>query len=68
MLYRKNINSWEQGLRVIAGLAMAAYGVLGMGGVWGYGLAAGGLALALTGIFGWCPACAMVRRKLDRNP
>ena len=67
MLYRKNIYSWEQGLRIIAGLALAVFGVLGLGEFWGFGLAASGVALAVTGVFGWCPACAMVGRKLDNH-
>ncbi len=63
MIYRKNLYSWEQVLRVIAGLAAAA------GGYWmwpasllGLGVVVSGLVFALTGVFGFCPACAMVGR------
>ena len=35
----------------------------------GYLIAASGLFLGLTGLFGFCPACALVGRKLDgSNP
>lgn len=69
MLYRKNLYSWEQWLRILAGIAMAVGGVLlGQGGIVGYGVAASGLMLALTGVFGFCPACAMVGRKPVAQP
>jgi hypothetical protein len=65
MLYRKNIYSWEQALRVIGGGAMAGGGLfLSGGGLVGYGMAAAGALLAVTGFVGWCPACAMVGRRL----
>ncbi len=63
MIYRKNLHSWEQVARVMVGIAAAA------GGLWmwpdsllGYAAAASGVMFALTGIFGFCPACAMIGR------
>ena len=65
MFYQKNLPLWERGVRVMMGLAMAAAGVLGLhGGLAGYGLAAAGAMAAATGFIGFCPACAMVGRKL----
>ena len=64
MLYRKNIYAWEQVVRFIAGgtmIAAAAFMLWGTG--WGWLLAGAGLFTALTGVFGFCPACAMVGRK-----
>ena len=67
MFYRKNVFAWEQLLRIIAGLAMIGGGLLYLAGWPGYALAMSGAALAVTGIFGYCPACAMVGRKpVDR--
>ncbi len=64
MFYRKNLFAWEQMLRIVAGVMMAGYGLFGMPGGWlGYGLAAMGAFLAVTGVFGYCPACAMIGRK-----
>jgi hypothetical protein len=65
MFYRKNIRGWEQVARVVGGIVMIAGGLLGLpGDPLGYGIAAAGLFTAATGIVGFCPACAMVGRKL----
>lgn len=63
MFYRKNLYRWEQWLRVVLGVAMAVAGIGFMGEALGYGLAAVGAMLAVTGIVGWCPACATVGRR-----
>lgn len=67
MLYAKNLPAWERVTRVVAGILMV------LGGIFGPGLAAtpigimiaaaGGMTV-LTGFFGFCPACAMVGRRL----
>ena len=65
MLYRKNIYRWEQWLRIVAGLVAAVWGIFFAPGMLiGYGVAAAGLGLAVTGMLGWCPACATVGRRL----
>jgi hypothetical protein len=65
VLYRKNIYQWEQALRIIGGAAMVGWGLfLAGGGLLGYVVAASGAFLAVTGFVGWCPACAMVGRRL----
>jgi len=65
MLYRKNIYQWEQWSRVLIGGAATVWGVLfAPAQPLGYGVAAVGLAVAITGIVGWCPACAMVGRRI----
>jgi len=68
MLYRKNLYSWEQIARVASGIALAVFVLLQMPAGWiAYTLAACGLAFALTGAFGWCPACATVGRRLKER-
>lgn len=68
MFYRKNIYRWEQWSRVVLGIGMAAWGVLVAGDLLGYGVAVAGAGLAVTGIVGWCPACAMIGRRVkDRG-
>jgi Protein of unknown function (DUF2892) len=65
VFYRKNIYNWEQGLRIIASLALVAYATLAMpAGMLSYALIAGGIGFGLTGVFGFCPMCAMVGRRL----
>jgi hypothetical protein len=65
MFYRKNLPGWERAIRVIAGLALIAWGLLAFPAApLGYAIAAGGITAILTGFFGFCPMCAMVGRKL----
>jgi hypothetical protein len=61
MLYRKNIYAWEQWSRIVLGVALIALGLFGPPGGWIVALV--GAGLGVTGIFGWCPACAMIGRK-----
>lgn len=67
MLYVKNLPLWERALRIGLGTAAAAYAVLNMGGVWGWAMVAGGMGAALTGLFGFCPACALAGRRLAKR-
>ena len=65
MLYTKNIPGWERSLRIMLALACAAFAVM----FWGESLlaviaAATGATLAVTGLFGFCPGCAMIGRRL----
>lgn len=65
MFYRKNLYSWEQLLRIVAGLALIAYPVFVIpDGLLRYGLIAGGIGFGLTGVFGYCPMCALAGRRL----
>lgn len=67
MLYRKNLPVWERAARTLAGIAMVACGFLapGFGGTQaGLLVAAAGAMTLITGFIGFCPACAMVGRKL----
>ena len=69
MIYRKNLYEWEQRLRILIGVAAAIGAVwMGQGALWGYVVAASGLGLALTGLFGFCPACAVAGRKPVAQP
>jgi hypothetical protein len=64
MLYQKNLPMWERAVRVVAAIAMLACGLIGLQGMAiGYLVAATGVVTALTGFFGFCPACAMGGRR-----
>lgn len=67
MLYVKNLPLWERALRIGGGTATVAYAVLSMGGGWGWAIMAGGVAAALTGLLGFCPACALAGRRLAKD-
>jgi hypothetical protein len=73
MFYAKNLPLFERILRISAGLGLILLGMLyfhaGSGNPWGLFSAASGLGAIATGFLGFCPACAMVGRKLDtRKP
>ena len=66
MFYVKNVPTWERVLRVAAGVAVVAWSLLAQDGPWGTGLALSAAGIALSGLFGFCPACALVGRRLDK--
>lgn len=64
MFYRKNIPNWERLIRVAAGIAMIACGMLGLQGLpIGYLIACAGVVTLITGFVGYCPACAVAGRR-----
>ena len=68
MFYVKNVPSWERILRIMLGLAALVFAAMGWGSSWlatGAGLT--GATLALSGLAGFCPMCALVGRKLDQG-
>lgn len=64
MFYVKNVPGWERALRIAMGLAGLAFAFMNWGTA-SAAVAAGlmGAVLALTGLFGFCPMCAMAGRK-----
>lgn len=64
MVYVKNVPTGERILRVVVGAAAAGAAVVMVGGTAGWLLAASAVGLVMSGLFGFCPACAMVGRKL----
>ena len=66
MFYVKNVPGWERVLRVLAGGLAAAFGWLALGGAAGVALALGAAGIAGSGLFGFCPMCALLGRRLDR--
>ncbi len=67
MIYVRNLPWWERSLRIGAGTVVATYAFLNMGTVPGWIILAGGIGIALTGIFGFCPACALAGRRLAKR-
>ncbi|QOF81770.1 DUF2892 domain-containing protein [Variovorax sp. 38R] len=68
MLYVKNVPGWERALRIALGLVGLAFAAMN----WpanALAVAVGlmGAMLALTGLVGFCPMCAMLGRKLDQE-
>ena len=69
MPYRKNVGTIESWGRIAFGVGLAVFGVWRHGtALAGWLAAGGGTMVALTGAFGWCPACALVDRKEPSAP
>ncbi|WP_400765454.1 DUF2892 domain-containing protein [Methylosinus sporium] len=65
MLYVKNVPGWERVVRVAMGAGLLAASVAYFGPTpTGWGIGAMGLIAATSGLLGFCPACAMVGRRL----
>jgi len=66
-LYVKNVPGWERAIRIIVALAVVVGALTTVAAPWNWVLVAAGIGLGLSGIFGFCPACAMVGRRLQQR-
>jgi hypothetical protein len=67
MLYIKNVPNWERALRVAMGAGLIAASVAYFGPTtlgWITGLTSA--MAAMSGLVGFCPACAMVGRQIKQ--
>jgi hypothetical protein len=62
--YTKNVPVPERVLRVLIALAVVALALLKLPSPWSYVVAIMSVGLSVTGFVGYCPACAMVGRRL----
>lgn len=62
--YTKNVPPLERLLRVLAALAVVAFALLRLPAPWSYLVAVVSVGFSVTGFVGYCPACAMVGRRL----
>jgi uncharacterized protein (DUF983 family) len=67
MFYIKNLPVWERILRSVVGVAAAVYALLAIGGVGGWVILAASVVMVLTGLVGFCPACALAGRRLQKR-
>jgi hypothetical protein len=64
MLYRKNMGAKERAARLLGGALIVGCALTLVGFTpLGLMLASTGVVAALTAVFGFCPACAMVGRR-----
>ena len=64
MVYVKNVPAGERIMRVLVGAAAASAAVIVIGGTAGWLIAASAAGLVASGLFGFCPACALIGRRL----
>jgi hypothetical protein len=67
MFYVKNVPAWERVLRIVMGLMALGFAAMSWGSPLAMGAGVMGAMLSMTGLFGFCPMCAMVGRKLDKG-
>lgn len=67
MLYLKNVPTRERVLRVVLGLIVTGAALALLDGMWGTVVAVSAAGMAASGLFGFCPMCALVGRRLDRG-
>lgn len=64
MWYRKNVGGWERAARLIGGGLMVVCGMVALqASPLGLLLSAAGVVTLVTGLFGYCPACAVAGRE-----
>lgn len=57
--HRKNIGGLHQTVRVLAGIGIGVAGFAYLSGMMAWLAIAGGAGIALTGLVGYCPMCAV---------
>lgn len=67
MFYVKNVPNWERVLRIVMGLMALIFAAMNWGSPLAMGAGVMGAVLSMTGLFGFCPMCAMVGRKLGKG-
>lgn len=68
MFYIKNLPVWERLLRVGLGIALVIYLLAsGISEPWTWLSVAAITILVLTGLIGFCPACALAGRRLAKR-
>jgi hypothetical protein len=68
MFYRKNVGAKERAARFLAGVLMIYCGLVWLDAtLLGVLVAASGATTVLTGLFGYCPACAVAGRSPVRE-
>jgi hypothetical protein len=67
VFYAKNVPAWERVVRIVLGVLVAALAVIHLKGVIGVVVAVAAAGIVVSGLVGFCPACALVGRRLDKQ-
>jgi hypothetical protein len=66
MIFKRNVPGWERGLRSACGIVLLAVAALMPLAGWPlWVVLAGGAGLLVSALAGFCPACALVGRRLS---
>ncbi|QNK01331.1 YgaP family membrane protein [Dyella telluris] len=63
----KNLPAWERMVRMLIAALIIISGLAFLASPWSWLVAIAGAGFGITGILGFCPACALAGRKLARN-
>ncbi|RKE36407.1 hypothetical protein B0G76_2587 [Paraburkholderia sp. BL23I1N1] len=66
MFYIKNVPGWERVIRIILGVVGTVLSILFLKGIVGIFVALAAAGIVISGLVGFCPACAMVGRRLAK--
>jgi hypothetical protein len=66
-LYVKNISNVERVVRLLVGNLVAVVGIFTLESPWKWIVVLAGVGFAISGIVGFCPACALVGRRLEKR-
>ena len=73
MFYPKNVPNWERVIRITVGFILVGFALSGQSllghlspALNGIGIISAVLVVA-TGFVGWCPACALIGRKIKQQ-
>jgi hypothetical protein len=67
MFYAKNVPGWERIVRIILGVVVAVLSIMFLKGIIGILVAVSAIGIVFSGLVGFCPACAMLGRRLDKQ-
>ncbi len=67
--YAKNVPAWERIVRIVVSSAVIVFALFAhtLMPPWTWIVAASAAGFAVTGLVGFCPACAMVGRRIDKG-
>lgn len=66
-LFVKNVPGWERVLRIAVALAAALLSLAKLPAPLGWLMAGSAAGFGMTGLIGFCPACALVGRRLGKE-
>lgn len=68
VVYVKNVPNWERAIRFLMGVMLLVAAIAIFGYSWlSLGIGVIGVMALMTGLIGFCPACALAGRRIDQK-